>query len=306
MLIRVALIFGVLSTCCFAQGLVGNALAPVSTDTNYAVPFSKPARVDFQITFLETFHYRGPDGARDGNPFDHSHARTFFIDTNDYSVHSFSVDSQITIDCTGPDRYFGIAHKLIQFELDTAAKIVRNCYVDLDLGSSASRNRLQFLIAEIPYQVIWNHHLFASSSGPDLYRQFLSVAYDSLFAEPSGAPGQITERRWNSRQLGSDSVSCYFSMDLASTDPLYGVKGTGTSASSFLRIQVDYSSRQILFQFDASARARLLRCFDILGRPVRSEVISPGETSVLLPSTAFSHNFYVAELDGQMSKFWAP
>ena len=288
-----------------AQDLNNESVLNQQSDTVFNVPYAQPVKLNFHVP-IKIDHYevdRQGSGALytvDHGTSDSSIDQAYTMSKTETLVQSFELNNQFTL-----TNYIGQGYgtlRIIKFSIDTTKQFLENIYIYQSWGSVTSYGAVDsFTITSIPYSIMWNHHLYASSQGNDLFLR-LSRAYfisrNLTFVNQT----QINDT-YESRGFSTDTVSCRFSIDIASTDPAFGVSMQKDLNGDFLTAKADALSDLLTFSFSSSSQNRELKIYDLMGREVYRNSVSQEISSLLFSKNVLPSGCFIAQLGNSRAKF---
>ena len=291
-----------LSTRTFSQDFATNSLKNIQTDTVYDIPYALPAKIDFSIPINIRIVEKRTNPEYNLDYFSTGKMeKTILLSREDtagnITANKYSLNGNVFLGNQLKDTKSGIS-----FELDTINKLLKRIKIFYILeGPTIYGERDSFTIGEMPYQIVWNYHLYASLSGINFLSQISNVDYYWLRVGPLNFNDILDERHYF-RTLNTDTGAYRISIDLATTDPAREVNLRKQLTDNF-SIKADNISPLIIFSFRESTIPKIIKIYDIVGREVLSETLSPNVSSFVISKNQFLTGCYFVTVNGKVQKF---
>lgn len=290
-----------------AQNITNEFVLNQQSDTNFNVPYAQPVKIDFHfpIKMKQDYYYnpqRGPD-VHQTYTYNGVMEQTLIMTSTDNIVQSYEINNITTL-MNYTQNGNGNPMRLVKFTIDTVEQILKNIYVYYNWAPLQYVYEIDsFKIASLPYSITWNHHLFASSQGAELFSKLSEVFHFSSTLQGDGMGGG-TQNIYLSVGLSTDTQSYKFSIDISSTDPAFvGVSVPKSLNNDFFKTRVDDHSELITFGFSSANQPRELKIYDLMGREVYHSSVTPGVTSLFMSKNILASGCYIAMLGNSRTKF---
>ncbi len=287
------------SSVLYGQKNDGSGLFFPQNDTINEVPYSHPALIHYVIPINTRGKYSTSKGGEHETFGNVLMSKRRILDKADTSDRSYSVGNRIVIESHGSGANYP---ERLEFTLDTINYLLNDVKVFFydNKGNSLYYDADSFSVTSIPYEVVWNHHIVAKLEGIDLLSKLFNVGYYWYQAGPI-FNDSYQDRRWFSTLRG-DTSSYYLYLDIATTDPMYGVNDNADRKHCPLISTYDYQNQKLIFKFCYQNTSEDIRIFDLLGKEVYRSSIPPIISSHEVSIDRLLPGYYLAKLGSQTCK----
>jgi hypothetical protein len=297
-------IFVVLITVGNCTHTFAQSASHVEADTNFSVPFAQPAKVSYSIPIkirdLSVSHTTG------NVVYDASYGylvqKNILLSDSGYQIQHYSADNKITLFSWQNSDFMSSPRRLIEFTIDTINSKLLNIHIVDEVGSHGSsyHDLDSFTISSVFYEITSGHHLVASLNGAELMGKIFNVDYNYRTTSSDNRGGYDQEEQ-SLISIISDTQKFSFSLDLSSTDPVFGVSKQKNIITPFRYINTQ-NLGFIEFSFAPSFQSRMIKIFDIMGREVYNANIGPEQDTYLLDNGSIAPGVYFAILEKETLK----